>query len=151
MNNISIKTNNGESIEIPLYNRIMIITGNSASGKTKMLKMLNACKNVHQEVKESSINVDDIVIITDKHQLRSIIDNNVKGKYIFIDHYSFMENDKSIYNFIKTSNNIFVIMGHRNAKGLAIQDAILTLEHDGKNYTCKQVYEHGLFKPLVQV
>ncbi|MDD6223605.1 MAG: hypothetical protein PUB18_01215 [bacterium] len=40
---IHIKTEETE-LYIPIYDKVTVITGNSATGKTKMMKFLYACK-----------------------------------------------------------------------------------------------------------
>ena len=113
-----------------------------------MINWIKACKDIPKEVKYSSIKLEDIIIINDIDYAKHIINDKPIGKYIFIDHYSFMENDDSIFNFIQNSKNIFIVMGHRNTSGLTSQDVILTLIHDGKNYRCEQIYYNGLLNPL---
>lgn len=151
MTNIKIETIIGESIDIPLYDKVTVITGNSSSGKTKMINWLKACKKVPKEVKYSSIDLNNIIIISDEDDIEHIINSQTSGNYIFIDHYSFLENNVDLYNFIRKSKNIFIIMGHRNTSGLTSQDAVLMMEHDGKHYVCKQIYPNGIFKPIENI
>ncbi len=148
MTSIRIETNMGETMEIPIYDKVTVITGSSSSGKTKLINWLRACKNVPLEVKDSSIKLEDIILITDNDSVTHILNEQPIGKYIFIDHYSFIENRIELYDFIKNSENIFIIMGHRNTSGLTSQDAVLVMRHDGKHYHCEQVYPDGMFKPI---
>ena len=71
---------------------------------------------------------------------------DIKGKIIFIDRGNILLDDENI-KFLHESNNIFIVMGHRNITGITSQDAILGLDHDGINFTCYQIYEKGILYP----
>ena len=144
---IIIKTHYN-TIVIPIYDKISVITGDSATGKTKMLRLLNSIKKSVDsgEKIESNIQLDDIVIINDKYTLDLTIKCDIKGKIIFIDRGNILLDDENI-KFLHESNNIFIVMGHRNITGITSQDAILGLDHDGINFTCYQIYEKGILYP----
>lgn len=151
MNDIIIKTKAGDSLEIPIYDKVTVITGNSSSGKTKMIRWLQACLRVPEEVTYSTVRLEDILVISENESLQFIMNNNTVNKYIFIDHYSFVANNKGLIEFITESNNKFIIIGHRNTSGLTSQDAVLRMRHDGRCFICEQIYSKGILKPIEQV
>lgn len=148
---IYIKINDCE-ISIPIYDKITVITGDSATGKTKMINFIKACLNSvrNQAEIETSINLDDIIIIDDKYTMESVIKNDEKKKIIFIDRFNILV-DKNILQFIQKSQNIFILIGHRNLSELTMQDAVLIMKHDGHSYRCSQLYEHGILNPAEKV
>lgn len=137
------------SLEIPIYDKISVITGDSSTGKTKMMQFLKACKNAwRNNVKiESNINLKDIILVDNEYTLESVIIRKESGKFIFIDRFNILVNN-DILNFMKDSKNIFVIIGHRNISELTSQDAVLRMKCDGNNYICEQIYKHGILYPL---
>lgn len=153
MNNkgIHIKAIDTE-LYIPIYDKVTVITGDSATGKTKMLNFLKECKNASRnqiEVK-STINLEDIIIVDDNYFLDIIIEKQEKSKTIFIDRANLLIND-NVLNFMNKSNNVFILIGHGNVSKLASQDAVLSLKHDGKKYVCTKMYPNGILKPLEKI
>lgn len=147
-NGIYIKTE-GTELHIPIYDKITVITGDSATGKTKMMGFLKACKNARKNnVKiESSIDMDDILLVTDEDMLKMIIRTNEHEKIIFIDRFNNIYSQE-LLTFMNHSKNIFVIMGHRNISELTSQDAVLAMKCDGNNYSCEQIYKNGILHPI---
>lgn len=145
---IYIRSKSGETLYIPLYDKVTVITGESATGKTKMLDWLKACKVAYtsNEIIESSVNLEDIIVVQDREMVDSLIQLNVECKIIFIDRVSLFHS-LALAEFIQSSKNLFILLGHRNVTELTSQDAVLGLRHDGKHYNCYQIYENGLFSP----
>lgn len=135
-------------ISIPLYDKITVITGDSATGKTKMINLLDSIKKTYKNDTsiKANINLDSVVIVTDKYTLNLMEKTNETNKIVFIDRGNVVLDRDSI-EFIHESNNIFIIMGHRNISGITSQDAILGLKHDGITYSCYQIYEYGIMNP----
>ena len=106
---IYIKTEQTE-LHIPIYDKITVITGDSATGKTKMMRFLKACKNARKNnVKiESSIDMDDILLVTDEDMLKMIIRTNEHEKIIFIDRFNNVYSEE-LLTFMNDSKNIFII------------------------------------------
>lgn len=150
MDRIFIRTKEDETLDIPLYDKVTVLTGDSATGKTKMLGWLSACKSVSKEnpneIVETSVNLEDITIITSEEMVKSLLKGEYYHKIIFIDRFMLWANTDLI-EYIYNSENIYIILGHRNTSEITSQDAVLGLRHDGKNYTCYQIYENGLFNP----
>ena len=149
MNNIEIETKIGETLRIPIFDRITVITGNSSTGKTKLIKWLKACKMVPNDIVKTTIDLNKVVFITEQNDMDYVMNKGLEDYIVFIDHYSFFEDNNELRNFILYSKNIFIVIGHRNTSALTSQDAILYLDYDGMHYTCKQVYENGPLNPAV--
>lgn len=152
MNNtgeIYIKTENSE-LHIPIYDKITVITGNSSTGKTKMVSFLKACKSSKRNGAniESSIPLDDIVLISDEYTLNLMMAGNEKNKIIFIDRFNILATNE-LMQFMHTSNNLFIILGHRNITELTSQDAVLSMQCTGNSYICKQMYKNGIMHPFI--
>lgn len=150
-NGIFIKTEETE-LNIPIYDRITVITGDSATGKTKMMKFLDACKKAKKnQIKiEANVNIDDIILVDDEYTLQLMIEKNESKKIIFIDRFNTLFSDE-LLKFMSKSDNMFIIMGHRNVSELTSQDAVLNMICDGNNYRCEQVYKNGILNPIERV
>ena len=138
------------TIHIPIYDKVTVITGDSATGKTKLLNVLLACKGVSEtnqdEVLESTINISDIVVVRNKDDLTSVLSQNLQKKYIFIDKMNLLYCDE-LDKFMDESKNIFVVNGHWDIAELTGQDAVLGLKHNGTDFECYKVYARGLLHP----
>lgn len=150
MDNLYIKTKDNNSLYIPIKDKISVITGNSASGKTKMINWLIACKKVIKynpnEIIECSTNLDDIEILTNENDIKALLDNKYNNKIIFIDRLNLYITEQ-LLDYMRDSKNIYIVTGHRNISEITGQDAVLGMKHDGKNYICYLIYENGLMKP----
>ena len=147
-NGIHIKTE--ESVlHIPIYDKITVITGDSATGKTKMMNFLKACKRAKKNNTkiESSVNLDDILLVFDEDTIKLIIEKKEKDRIIFIDRFNTVYSEK-LEKFMTESKNIFIIMGHRNTSELTSQDAVLNMKCNGNNYECEQIYKNGILNPI---
>lgn len=146
-NGIHIKTEE-TVLHIPIYDKITVITGDSATGKTKMMNFLKACKSAkkNNEKIEASINLEDILLVFDEDTIKLLIENKEEGKIIFIDRFNTMQS-KELIEFVNESKNIFIIMGHRNVSELTSQDAVLNMKCDGNSYKCEQIYGNGILNP----
>lgn len=150
-NGIYIKTE-GTELHIPIYDKITVITGDSATGKTKMMGFLKACKNARKNNTkiESSIDINDILLVSDEDMLKMIIEKNESEKIIFIDRFNNVYSEE-LLTFMNDSRNIFIIIGHRNISELTSQDAVLAMQCDGNNYYCEQIYKNGILHPIERV
>ena len=148
---IYIKTEETE-LHIPIYDKITVITGDSATRKTKMMGFLKACKNARKNNTkiESSIEINDILLVSDEDMLKMIIEKNESKKIIFIDRFNNVYSEE-LLTFMNDSKNIFIIMGHRNISELTSQDAVLAMKCDGNNYRCEQVYKNGILHPIERI
>lgn len=147
-NGILIRTEYNE-LFIPIYDRITVITGDSANGKTKMMKFLDACKKAkNNNVKvTSNVDINDIILVYDECTLQLLLEKRESKKIIFIDRFNRLFS-KELLHFMQESDNIFIILGHRNISELTSQDAVLYMICDGSNYRCEQVYKNGILNPL---
>lgn len=149
---IYIKTHTGESLNIPIYDKITVITGGSATGKTKMLEWLKACKvgcNTG-EIVDATVDLNNIIVVTDQYVLAKLLSAYEEEKIVFIDRVSLWWTAQ-IADYVRNSRNLFVLIGHRNTSELTNQDAVLGMKHDGKHYECYQIYENGLFNPTDEI
>ena len=150
-NGIYIKTEDSE-LHIPIYDKITIITGDSATGKIKMMRFLKAYKNARKNNTkiESTINLNDILLVSDENMINLIMDKKEHEKIIFIDRFHTIYS-KKLVTFMNESKNIFIIIGHRNVSELTSQDAVLTMRCDGTNYYCEQIYKNRLLHPIERI
>lgn len=149
MSEIKLVTKSNATVLIPLYDRVSVITGDSASGKTKLFRFLKACQGAPTEVTSATIDLNKMLFIDSQYDLDNFDFDHYEGYMVFIDHFSFLQDSRKLLKFIDESKNTFIIMGHGNVTRLTWQDPVLYLEHDGTNFICKQVFARGLFHPAV--
>lgn len=142
--NFVIKSKAGESVEIPLNNKVTILTGDSATGKTKLIRFIKLLLSDETEIQYTS--VDDIcnkvVVCESKKEVMEVIDNKTKNKIIIIDRFDIMSNDKEIIDFMDESSNIFIVAAHKAFKQCGYStDSMLGLKHDGINYVAYKLFE----------
>lgn len=128
-----IKSKTGIEINIPINAKVTIITGDSATGKTKMIKQLNDLLGTN-EIIESTVNKEQIEVIKDLAEFKRLYSMNIDNKIIFIDKFDLTDFKVSI-PFIEESNNLFVLCAHRSLPECGWEeDSILEMHHDGKIY-----------------
>ncbi len=134
-------------MDLPIYDKVSVITGYSATGKTKLLNWIKACKELYsinpKDITECSKNFDDILIITTKEECKSLLLAGYSHKIIFIDRFNYISNEE-LNNFVINSENIFILVGHGNTANFASQDAILGVRYEKGEYHFYQIYENGI-------
>lgn len=133
-----------ERVEIPLNNKVTILTGDSATGKTKLIKFLRLLLSDESEIRYTSINdvCNKVIICESKKEVIDVINNRETNKIIVIDRFDLMSDDDKIINFIDDSSNIFIVAAHKAFKQCGYStDSMLGLEHDGINYTAYKLFE----------
>lgn len=96
-------------IDIPLYNRVILIIGDSGSGKSFICNQISDSKSdtkLMAEVK-SNWNLNDILIVRSKLEVEAI--KSKHGKLIIIDRADMILSEDDI-EFINTSDNQFILM-----------------------------------------
>ena len=116
------------------------------------MRFLKAYKNARKNNTkiESTINLNDILLVSDENMINLIMDKKEHEKIIFIDRFNTLYSEKLV-TFMNESKNIFIIIGHRNVSELTSQDAVLTMKCDGNNYYCEQIYKNGLLHPIERI
>lgn len=103
---------------IELCSKVMLIRGDSGTGKTYVCKTIKALKSEETPVSsfKSSIPLDSIEVISDATEVEHML--GLTNKLIIIDRYDMIIHKYSqniIDNFIKSSNNQFILM-YRGSK-----------------------------------
>lgn len=139
-NEFYLKTKAGVEIRIPINNKVSIITGDSATGKTKMIRCLKDVLKDKSEVTAVTINLDDVLVCMNAEEFYSVVKENITDKIIFIDRFDTVDINK-IIDFLRESNNVFVICAHKEIPkcGYSIE-SMLGLFHDGKCYEAKRLF-----------
>ena len=129
-----LKSKDGVQVDIPINAKVTIITGFSATGKTKMINFLSDILNTHQ-IAECNVQKDDIVVIKDMQSFKILLNaKDIHDKVIFIDKFDLTDFSKSI-PFLEKSHNYFIICAHRRLRKCGWEaDSILEMIHDGLKY-----------------
>ena len=77
--NLAIESKAGESVEIPINNKVTILTGDSATGKTKLIRFLKLLLSDSAEIKQTSIDnvCDKVIVCESKEDVLRLIDKKV--------------------------------------------------------------------------
>lgn len=134
-----VRSKDGTEIKIPINAKVSIIRGDSATGKTKMIKYLSDIITAN-EIEECNYNISDIKVLRDIPEYKLFINSKTsKNNIIFIDKFDMTDFKESI-PFIEESENFFVICAHRNLPRCGwCKESILELEHTKKKYTLKEL------------
>lgn len=129
-----IKSKDGTEIKIPINAKVSLIRGNSATGKTKMIKFI-ADILAAKEIAECNIDIEDIKVVRDTLEFDLLkASKEFTNKVIFIDKFDMTDFNESI-PFIEASNNFFIICAHRNLPKCGwCKESILELNHTKKLY-----------------
>jgi predicted ABC-class ATPase len=128
-----VKTKTGIKIDIPINAKVTIISGDSATGKTKMINTLSSLLQTH-EIIESSVDNDDIIVVKDMQSYKLLLHASYEYKVIFMDKFD-LTNFKESIPFIENSKNWFVLCAHRQLPSCGWdKDSILEMHHNGKEY-----------------
>lgn len=129
----------GIEIHMPINAKISIISGNSATGKTKMMNDL-ADIIENDFVKSCNIEPSRIKVLKDRQAFDFFMkENSVRESIIFIDNFELTNINRSA-KFIEHSYNIFVISCKcRLPKISCSLDSALSLTHDGKIYDLEPI------------
>lgn len=96
---------------IPIYERIMLIVGDSATGKSYICKQIKASKANKKTINQvrTNIKLENTYVISTPLELQAIQSMEVKGSLIIIDRYSIIATPES-NEFVNNSDNIFILM-----------------------------------------
>jgi hypothetical protein len=126
-----VESKSGLHIHIPLLDKVVVIAGHSATGKTMMLNQLRALQDNPSEVKSSNIPLNKIRIVShraDLYDSNGLI--NLSDTLIFIDRYPIVVNDE-IEEFMRESLNKFVVFSHAALDNVPTSIfSLLALEYD---------------------
>ena len=137
-----IKAKDGTEITIPINAKVSIIRGDSATGKTKLIKYLSDIIAA-KEVEKCNYDISNIKILRDMAEYQLFVNgNSVSNNVIFIDKFDMTDFEESI-PFIISSQNFFIICAHRSIPQCGwCKESILELEHTKKKYMLKE-YKYG--------
>lgn len=137
-----IKTKREIEIKIPINNKVTIITGDSATGKTKMIRYISDILKNKSEIIETTINLEAIVVCKDIEDIEALIQQKIKGKIIFIDRYDNIEDVNPIISFIRETGNLFVLLAHKDVPQCGYDyTSILNMYHNGTKYEAQRLYD----------
>lgn len=142
--NLVIESKAGERVEIPLNNKVTILTGDSATGKTKLIKYIKLLITDSNEIKYASIAdlSNKLIVCETKNDVLELIKKKVENKIIIIDRFDLMSNNEKIIQFMKRSSNIFIVASHKEFKQCGYStDSMLGVKHDGVNYIAYKLFE----------
>lgn len=133
-----IKAKDGTEIIIPINAKVSIIRGDSATGKTKMIRYLSDII-MAKEVEQCNYELSNIKVIRDMLEYKLFVEGKaVTNNVIFIDKFDMTNFEESI-PFIESSENYFILCAHRNVPKCGwCKESILELEHSKKRYILKQ-------------
>ena len=143
---IDIRTRSGATIFIPINNKVTILKGNSATGKTKLINYLDMLLIDKLEIEYCNMNYNNIIICKNKLEVMNFIENSkrthMKNKVIIIDRFDTMSADEEIIDFIAESQNVFIVCAHRPFDQCGYNTySMLGLKHDGINYEAYQLFK----------
>ena len=80
--NLVIESKAGERVEIPLNNKVTILTGDSATGKTKLIKYIKLLMTDSNEIKCASIAdpSNKLIVCETKNDVLGLIKKKVEDK-----------------------------------------------------------------------
>lgn len=142
--NLVIESKAGESVEIPINNKVTILTGDSATGKTKLIKFIKLLMSDSAEIRYASIDdiCNKVIVCESKDDVLKVIDRKVNNKIIIIDRFDSISSNKNIIKFIDESSNIFIVAAHKEFDKCGYStDSMLGLKHDGINYRAYKLFE----------
>lgn len=144
--NILIKTESF-TIDLELNSLVNVISGNSSTGKTFLIKMLDVLNEVNSSnIQESTIDINDIVICSKKKDVDMLLklQNEYVNKTIFIDKYDIFQSEE-LKKFILSGKNRIVIMSHTYYDELELNtESFLVLKYDSnsRTFTTEKMLEH---------
>lgn len=145
MNNINefyLRTKSGISVRIPVNNKVTIITGDSATGKTKLVSYLSDLLIDKNEITETSVDLDSIIICKDKLDVEQLVKENVNNKLIFIDRFDTLDNE--IISYISRTSCHFILFAHKDVPQCGYDySSILEMSHDGTHYEGKRLFHNA--------
>lgn len=112
-NTIEIETQSFR-VHLELNSLISVVTGNSSTGKTFLVKMIElARENNGAAVIKSNININDIITCRTENDIEVLLykKDTLKGKTIFIDRYDYFHSEE-LNNFILSAANRIILMSH---------------------------------------
>jgi ABC-type molybdate transport system ATPase subunit len=112
---LEIESKAGETLIIPLNNKVTILTGDSATGKTKLIRFIKLLLNDKAEIKDTSIKdiYNKIIICESKKEMLDVIKREIADKIIIVDKFDTMSDDSEIIKFIRESSNLFIVAAHK--------------------------------------
>lgn len=102
------------SVNLKLHALISVATGYSSTGKTFLIKMLEALQEINKKrIIKSNIDINDIIVCSDQNAVDLLLSKKdvIKEKTIFIDRYDYLHSNE-LKEFILSGNNRVVIMSH---------------------------------------
>lgn len=102
------------SVNLKLHALISVATGYSSTGKTFLIKMLEALQEINKKrIIKSNIDINDIIVCRDQNAVDLLLSrkDNIKEKTIFIDRYDYLHSNE-LKEFILSGNNRVIIMSH---------------------------------------
>lgn len=139
-----IESTAGERVQIPINNKVTILTCDSATGKTKLIEFIKMLIYDRSQIKYASIDrvYDKVIVCQKKDEVLNLISKSTVNKIIFIDRFDTMSSNEDIINYMNESSNIFIVAAHKAFKQCGYStDSMLGLKHDGTNYKAYKLFE----------
>lgn len=135
------------SIHLKLNSLISVATGYSSTGKTFLIKMLELLQELNTtRITKSNISIDDIIVCRTKNDITNLLmlNNDCKGKTIFIDRYDYLHSDK-LKDFILSGNNRIIVMSHTFYKELNLNAEsfiLINYSKERRDFYTESILEH---------
>lgn len=138
---LKIEAKSGVCIIIPLNNKVSILTGDSATGKTKLINYIGDLLKDTSEIKNSSINIKNIKVCHNEEDVIELMKRNIKNNIIIIDRFDTMSNEDNIMEFIRESSNYFIVAAHKEFKQCGYStDSMLGLNYNDLTYKAYKLF-----------
>lgn len=129
-----LKSKTGIQIDMPINAKVSVITGDSATGKTKMINDIAGLLRTN-EITECNYDLDKIRVVRDMSEWRWLVQSiSFEENIVFVDKFDLTDFKESI-PFIEGSRNYFVLCAHRRLPECDwCTESYLEIQHDGHLY-----------------
>jgi hypothetical protein len=135
------------TIDISLGGKVIVISGNSGTGKSFICNLIKSMKELPCDLISSSIPLDKIEIWGQDRD----VNTDTKDKLIILDRYPVYKYTDVLTDMIKNSDNKFIIMTHAGPESIPLsrfKTYRLVRSSDGKHIKTEDA---GRFTPVDQM
>lgn len=137
-NDIINITTESFNVRLKLKSIVSVVTGDSATGKTFLIKMLENLVDSHAiNLIDSNICIDDLVICRTQRDIENLLGLHSRfvNKTIFIDRYDLLHTN-DLDRFILSGKNRMVLMSHTAYEHLDLHtESLINIKYDRESRT----------------
>ena len=126
------------NVRLKLKSIVSVVTGDSATGKTFLIKMLeNLIDSEAISLINSNINIDDLVVCRTQRDIENLLGLHsiFTNKTIFIDRYDLLHTE-DLDKFILSGKNRIVLMSHTAYEKLDLHsESLISIKYDKESRT----------------